>query len=392
MFMFVDGRPVVLSFALVESLYYKAFMERFPDAGVSITQWRGSYEYQAIYPDIQMIVETGVITRDAMAFIGQSIVQANETIKRPACLYSRVPERFKELGYDASIRIATEATKGTVAICVDQERVAAPDRVMVVGALASDPDVFGYEEGGYGYLDAKEYGESRIVRINTVSDGSDNVYITFADSVTAPDPDGVSLKISMPEFSGSPAVFTDTGFGTSWQCVNAGLAPFIKGKNGSTVLFSIENDPTNYAVNDDDAVIGNLIRDEMLPGGQWMEGPVAYETALSNTQPITIRWATPTDWELQFRLTIVRRKGSPYPENTVDEIIEKFMTNFNAAKGVGRDVYPQTYLTTHDLPWAASILAEWTDSGESEWWDDDIVSAYDTRYGASVQPARVVIQ
>lgn len=391
MFMFIDGRPVVLSFALVESLYYKAFMERFPESGVSITQWRGSYEYQAIYPDIQMIVETGVITRDAMAFIGQSIVQANEAIKRPACLYSRVPERFKELGYEATIRIADATTKGTVAICVDQDRVMEPARSMVVGALVSDPDVFGYDEGGgYGSLDIKDYGDSRIVRIHTVSDGSDNVYITFGDPVTAPDPDGVSLKISMPEFSGSPAIFTDTGNGVSWQCANSGLAPFIKGKNGGAIAFSIENDPTNFSVNGDDDLIASVIRDEMLPGGQWMEGTVTYQTALSNGQPIDIRWTTPVPDNIDHRVTITRKRGSPYPENTVDEIIDMFLANFDGSMGIGSDLTPQVYLTVRDLPWASSVLVEWSDG--VNWHKTDLLAPYNMQYIGLLPPANVVIQ
>lgn len=393
MFMFVDGRPVVLSFALVEGLYYKAFMDKFPDAQVSLTQWRGSYEYQAIYPDIQMIVETGVITRDAMAYIGQSIVQANEAIQRPACLYSRVPERFAEAGYEASIRIATEATKGTVAICVGQERIESL-RTMVIGQNADEPNIFGFNHAeGLGALDLRVMSGGQLIEhITTSTDGANNnTYLRFDKEVN--DANGLVFTFT-GHFSGGftfASDSTDPNPSTLWVCTDPALSTNLRASLGESVQFSIAEHPATKAVSGDDEVIGNLIRDEMLPAGQWMEGNVIYDTALSNQEPITIRWTTPTEWDLPFRLTIVRRKGSPHPENTVDEIIEKFLTNFNAVQGIGKDVYPATYLTTADLPWAASILAEWTDSGETAWWSDDIDAAYNVKYTASVQPARVVI-
>lgn len=264
MFMFVDGQPVVLSFALVEGLYYKAFTQRFPEANVSLTQWRGSYEYQAIYPDIQMLVETGVITRDAMNHIGQSIVQLNEEIKRPACLYSRVVDRFAEAGFEASIRIADESNKGEVAICVEN------------------------------------------------LDNQDEI-------------DAVAI----------------------------------------------------------------MIRDEVLPVGQVMIGDIEYETALSNGQSITIRWVAPTDVPTGFRYTITRRRGSPYPAETVDEIIAKFNLNYAEQMGIGSDITPQTYLSLADLPWASSVTGAWYDG--ASWIEGDQDAAYDTRYVGELLPANVVI-
>lgn len=384
MFMFVDGRPVVLSFALVEALYYKAFLGRFPEAQVSLTQWRGSYEYQALYPDMQMIVETGVITRDAMNYIGDTIAQANEAIRRPACLYSRVPERFAEAGYEASIRIATEATKGTVAICVGQTRETVDYQGVLTAVWGGDdyPTEVGWRKDKYGAISNRSMFGVEMRTFTAMESQPETVVIDF-----------LSPRDGAPPFvaviGGISVTFTQSAPGSgAWWGPSAEAYHLIR-LGGDVVVTVADGDTAGVDGSDD--IIGALIRDEMLPAGQWMEGDVIYDTALSNEEPITIRWTTPTEWNLPFRLTITRRKGSPHPENTVDEIIEMFLANFAAVQGIGKDVYPATYLTTADLPWAASILAEWTDSGETDWWADDVDAAYNVKYTASVDPARVVI-
>lgn len=263
MFLFVDGQPVVLRFAQVEQLFYQAYRARFPDDAVSLTQWRGRYEYQALYPAMQLMVENGVITNDALNTVLNSIAAVNEKIKRPAVLASRVTERFAEAGYEATIRIPDATTKGIVAICIDQK-------------------------GG------------------------------------------------------------------------------------------------------DDQFIGELIRDEMLPAGQHMEGDVVYPTALSNGQAIDIKWTLPVDVTNDYRVTIQRARGSRYPEDSVDEIIVKFNTNFDEQMGIGTDITPQTYLTVRDLPWATSVLVEWTDDGTT-WHPEDVAVPYNRRYLANLPPANVFI-
>ena len=128
MFIFLDGRPVVLTFEQVEQMYYQAFIAEFGD--ISITQWRGSYEYQALYPAIQLMIENGAITETAMNTVLQSIATINEQIKRPAVLVSRVADRFAEIGYEATIRPADINTKGIVAICVDYVPEPTEDRII----------------------------------------------------------------------------------------------------------------------------------------------------------------------------------------------------------------------------------------------------------------------
>lgn len=380
MFLFVDGQPVVLSFALVEGLYYKAFSERFPEAGVSLTQWRGSYEYQAIYPDIQMLVETGVITRDAMNHIGQSIVQLNETIKRPACLYSRVTERFAEAGYEATIRIADETTKGTVAICVGQVRDVSDFTSTLSAAVgnATYPNEVGWRRNQYGGMSDQILFGRQIRTLTTMTTSPDLVYLDFQNAYDhAP---------FVATIGGIAVTFTQTAPGNgSYTAPSAEAYALIRA--GGDIQVVVAGGSTSAQ---DDDLIASIIRDEMLPIGQWMDGNIVYQTALSNGQPIEIKWVIPSDIWIAHRVTITRKRGSPYPEDTVDEIIEIFNANFYDSMGIGSDLTPQTYLTVRDLPWSASVLVEWSDG--VNWSTQTSAATYSQRYLPVLEPANVVIQ
>jgi len=117
MFQWIDGKPKILNFAEVEALYYESFIKEFDN--ISISQWRGSYEYQCIYPAIQLMIENGAMTQIALDETLKVIHKINLKIKRPAVLVSRATERLLEAGYIASIREATQATRGEVALCID---------------------------------------------------------------------------------------------------------------------------------------------------------------------------------------------------------------------------------------------------------------------------------
>ena len=126
MFMFVDGLPFIATFDQVEQLFYEAFVNEF--GSISITQWRASYEYQALYPAIQLMIENGAITQNSLSYIEDSILTLNEKIQLPAVLVSQVASRFKLENYEATIRQANISTKGIVAICVDYVSDAIQDR------------------------------------------------------------------------------------------------------------------------------------------------------------------------------------------------------------------------------------------------------------------------
>lgn len=386
MFLFVDGQPVVLRFNQVEQRYYAAFVDQFPEAEVSMSQWRGSYEYQTLYPAMQQMVENGALTLDALNEVLGTIAAANESIRRPAVLSSRVAERFKELGYEATSRVADATTKGIVAICVDQEREASDFNATLTpadGGPAGYATKVGWWDGKFGALTSKHgiFG-SNFYRIDTDTVDLDAVYCVFSGPIS------IGGEFSMT-IGGVTGLFTAEAEPTqNWICQSPEMYELIRGSIGVGLDVFVPGGGS-VATSDDDATIGNLIRDEMLPVGQHMDGDVVYQTALSNGQAIDIKWTIPVNQTFEYRVTINRKRGSQYPEHTVDEIIAIFNANYGEAMGIGSDITPQVYLTVRDLPWASAVLVEWF-SG-AEWSSADFSAAYNQRFLANLTPANVVI-
>lgn len=387
MFLFVDGQPVVLRFNQVEQRYYAAFVDQFPEAEVSMSQWRGSYEYQTLYPAMQQMVENGALTLDALNEVLGTIAAANESIRRPAVLSSRVAERFKELGYEATSRVADATNKGIVAICVDQARGGKDYGGTLTpadGTAAGYGTDIGFRAGEFGELTPPEVFKAQVLTLTTQSAQADVIFFDFASTTGVTTFDAVISGITVtfyenPSYPGGAAFV-----GESADAYNA-----IRASAGVGLAVYIAGGGSFEAINDDDELIGNLIRDEMLPVGQHMEGDVVYETALSNGQPIDIKWTVPVEGTYQYRVTINRKRGSPYPENTVDEIVAIFNANYDEVMGIGTDITPQVYLTVRDLPWASSVLVEWY-SGAG-WYTSDFTAAYNHRFLATLSPANVVI-
>lgn len=268
MFLFVDGVGVVLTFSQVEQLYYQAFINEFPESAVSITQWRGSYEYQAIYTAIQLMTENGTITQDAINEQLDVILNLNEEIKRPAVLHSRVSERFAEAGYIAMVQVVTLANKGIFAVCVDV-------------------------------------------------------------------------------------------------------------------------DGTNATENTE---IANLIANEMLPAGQHMTGNQSETVIINNSQDVLVEWSTPTQNDVDFKITLTVDKNSAHPVDTVDVIVEKFLSNFATMNALGLDITPATYYQIErDAPWASKIETTY-DLNESGTYTDNIYSAlYTDKFNATLDNVNVII-
>jgi hypothetical protein len=385
MYLFVDGQPVILTFDQVEQIYYQFFVREF--GSISLTQWRGSYEYQALYPAMQASVENGILTDRAITAQLQALADANEQLKRPAVLVSRVPERFAEVGYVATIREATLATAGIVAICVDYERnVIHNERSLTVGNNGTV--IYGYNSGSYGALDKNFFDGLEIQFFHTNSDYLSPTRIITADDLPFPN-HLTQVEIVFAGYSSTPQIFTWDIATTAYINAVTGLADWIAGKDTLAMPFYFTADDTTDAAEQDE-FIKDLIALEMLPAGQFMEGDIFGDYVLSNGQTITIQWSTPTIHNVDWNYTITRDRNSSFPVDDVDTIVAKFNANFLAQNPLGNDITPDTYLTTADLPWAAKIAATYSIDG-APFTDAIYQATFDQKFISVLQPADVVI-
>lgn len=381
MFKFVGGRPAVLTFSQVEALYYASFIKRFPESVVSISQWRGSYEYQCIYPDIQMLVENGAIMNDSLDKVMGTIADENMAIYRPASLMTRVPERFAQAGYEATIRRPDATTKGVVALCVDQKRT--PNTKAILTAAADGAGHVGWDTGLYGDLTPSTAYGRQLVEFWASSAYQDMIILSFTESFSISE-----MKVSVDGIIYDVVPFQGVQPTEKYRIYDAYLYNTIMAGDG--VQFSLEW-MDGASINNDDQTIAELIRDELLPAGQLMEGDITYQTALSNGQAITIKWTTPVDLIASFKVTLTRSRNSPHPTDTPETVIEKFMAEYNRRMGLGMDITPDLYLSPFMVPWAASIVTECDPLGGAAFAPGIVQTSFNQRYAAVLLPENVVI-
>lgn len=382
MFLFIDGAPVILTFSQVEQLYYQAFLNEFPDQSVSITQWRGSYEYQALYPAIQLMTENGTITQDAINAQLNVIADINQGIQRPSVLHSRVSERFAELGYIATVQQSTLANKGVFAVCVDVDPVV---RTLSVGQDPSNLIRYGYQGTNYGGLNNQNFDGHNLGQILCQSDYSlSNIMIFGSNENLSNYQTGFSVN-----WLGYGVVNYAWNASAGWyENYQQELTDFIVSNFNKTVDFIIENelDP------DVKKEIANLIVNEMLPAGQHMTGNITEPVVISNDQSVLAQWSTPTQNSVDFKITLTVDKNSPYPVDTVDVIVSKFLGNFAILNSLGKDITPETYYQIQrDAPWASKIETTYDLNGSGTYTDNIYSALFTDKFNATLNNVNVII-
>ena len=102
--------------------------------------------------------------------------------------------------------------------------------------------------------------------------------------------------------------------------------------------------------------IANLIVNEMLPAGQFMEGDITEAVVISNGQSVLAQWKAPDTHDIDFKITLTVDKNSAFPIDTAEVIAENFLANFAAQNPLGMDITPATYYQiSTDAPWASNI-------------------------------------
>ena len=156
------------------------------------------------------------------------------------------------------------------------------------------------------------------------------------------------------------------------------------------VAICVDYDPSDTST-DNATIISELIVNEMLPAGQWMIGSQSQAVVISNGQSVLAQWEIPTENSVEFTITLTEDKNSPYPTDTVDDIVIKFLANFEELNTLGNDITPATYYQIErDAPWASQIVTEYSLNGGSLT-SDIYYSDYTDKFIASLPAVNVFI-
>ena len=138
--------------------------------------------------------------------------------------------------------------------------------------------------------------------------------------------------------------------------------------------------------------IANLIVNEMLPAGQFMEGTESESVVISNGQSVLAQWKPPVNHDIDFKITLTVDANSSHPVDTAEVIAERFLENFNAQNPMGQDITPDTYYQiVRDAPWASEIVTTYDIDTSGTYVGTITPSNFDDKYLATLDPINVTI-
>ena len=136
--------------------------------------------------------------------------------------------------------------------------------------------------------------------------------------------------------------------------------------------------------------IANLIVNEMLPAGQFLEGDISEAVVISNGQSVLAQWKAPVTHSIDFKITITIDKNSAYPVDTAEVVAERFLSNFAAQNPLGQDITPKTYYQiATDAPYASDIETVYDIDTSGTYIGTITPSNYDDKYIATLDPVNV---
>lgn len=108
------------SFDVIINNYYQTHIDEWGQ-DVSFDQFKASKEYELYYTAAQIDLYNQGYFAQTFEYIKTYIDQKNQKIQRPTPIVDRIVARFAEsdYGFLCSVRQVTEATRGTLAICLD---------------------------------------------------------------------------------------------------------------------------------------------------------------------------------------------------------------------------------------------------------------------------------
>lgn len=136
--------------------------------------------------------------------------------------------------------------------------------------------------------------------------------------------------------------------------------------------------------------ICSLIKEYVSAGVQTL-GAESEELVLSNGQVFEFSYDLPTYLDYLVRVTVVKSPNHKADIPTQLELKQMIYENIQNRYRLGWQFEPQRYLTITDVPWAESILFEWSDDAGATWSDDVWVSDVEYKVLVSLENITVTI-
>ncbi|MHA2782606.1 hypothetical protein [Vibrio harveyi] len=138
--------------------------------------------------------------------------------------------------------------------------------------------------------------------------------------------------------------------------------------------------------------IASYMEKTAIVASTYMVGDIEQEIVLSKGGIETYRWVAGQDSTLHFRLTITKSRNSTAVVDNQDEIVAKFLANFDEFFWIGMDLEPERYFEINrDAPYASDILTEYSFDGVN-WSSAPYKTPYNLKFIPDLPVSNVIIK
>ncbi|KIP71410.1 hypothetical protein SN11_16870 [Vibrio harveyi] len=139
--------------------------------------------------------------------------------------------------------------------------------------------------------------------------------------------------------------------------------------------------------------IASYMEKTAIVASTYMVGDIEQQIVLSKGGFETYRWVAGVESDIIFRLTITKSRNSNAIVDNQDDIVAKFLANFDEFFWIGMDVEPEKYFEiVRDAPYASDILTEYSLDGGASWSNKPHKTPYDAKYIPNLPVSNVTIK
>lgn len=339
----------------------------------------GTNLYKYFYQLVQMAQENEVKTAEIFQKLQQYIALTNEAIQRPSVSNPGLLEAFASEDYVVSVRPATEATRGIIAICVDIAET-------VTGARArGEIEVTSYDALVDGSADDIDVGSTTFVaQAGAATPGDATFQAASSNAATAA---SLAAQINAHATAKTEVRARAVGNFVYLEAVQPGTA------GNSLALVYTDNNPSSAGIAVSDATleggtaasaqwpdvkleIATLIKNFVV-AGLVSEGAQSQNITLSNGQEFAFKFGLPTRIPILLRLTASESENSAVTTPSDEAIRSEIFAQINARYRLGWNFEPQRYFNLEDAQWAQELVLEYSFDDGDTWTDNVYDAAFD---------------
>ncbi|GLT13916.1 hypothetical protein [Vibrio algivorus] len=148
----------------------------------------------------------------------------------------------------------------------------------------------------------------------------------------------------------------------------------------------------DYTPDDDlNLQIAAYMESTCVVASTYMVGDIEQSIVLSEGGIETYRWVAQTEQDMIFKITMKVSRNSTAATDTPEDVLSKFMANWNEFYWIGMDVEPEKYFEINrDAPYASEIITEYSLDDGTTWETSPYESPYNIKFIPTLDIANII--